>query len=129
MGVSIVYQTSQPVGTWISVFLGSPYYAISLSLNVILTFMIIVRLALHSRGIRNALGRIVKPDRLYTMLITILVESSALYAVSCILYIAPWYAGNFLSNTFVIPLTVTQVRVAVTSPLRTASPDITILPC
>lgn len=128
MGVSLIYQTSQPVETWISVFLGSPYYAISLSLNVILTLMIIVRLALHSRDIRNALGRIVKPDRLYTALITILVESSALYAVSCILYIAPWYVGNSLSNIFLVPLTVTQVRPAFTFPLRTASPDIIILP-
>jgi hypothetical protein len=57
------------------------YYSISLSLNVLLTLMIIARLALHSRNIRNAIGASSGPGGLYTAIITMLVESSALNAI------------------------------------------------
>jgi hypothetical protein len=57
------------------------YYSISLSLNVLLTLMIIGRLALHSRNIRNAIGASSGPGGLYTAIITMLVESSALNAI------------------------------------------------
>lgn len=119
MGITIIYQTSQPVATWESSRIGAPFYSISLSLNVLLTLMISIRLILHSRDIRNALGPLVKADRLYTTIVTILVESSALYAVNSLLYIGPWYAGNLLASIFITPLTVTQVRATITPPLRT----------
>ena len=49
--------------------------------------MIVARLALHNRKIRNAAGR---ASGLYSAIITMLVESSALYAITFLLYIIPW---------------------------------------
>jgi hypothetical protein len=76
------------------------YFAISLSLNVLLTLMIIVRLALHSRNIRNAIGASSGPGGLYTAIITMLVESSALNAIGYLLYIITDAVGSNLSYLF-----------------------------
>ena len=119
MGITLVYKTSQPVSIWGSLNLGTPFYSIALSLNVLLTLMIATRLILHSRDIRNALGPLVRADRLYVTLVTILVESSALFAANSLLYIGPLYAGSSLSGVFITPLTVTQVRSAITLSLGT----------
>ena len=116
MGITLVYKTSQPVSIWGSLNLGTPFYSIALSLNVLLTLMIATRLILHSRDIRNALGPLVRADRLYVTLVTILVESSALFAANSLLYIGPLYAGSSLSGVFITPLTVTQVRAAIPHP-------------
>ena len=88
--------------------------------------MIATRLTLHSRDIRNALGPLVRADRLYVTLVTILVESSALFAANSLLYIGPLYAGSSLSGVFITPLTVTQVRAAIPPPLRAVPLDFSI---
>ena len=85
-----------------------PYYLISLSLNILLTLMIIVRLVLHRRRIQNAMG-VTASSRLYTTIITILVESCALYATTFLLHIVMWpvFWGP---KTFWPILNETQVR-------------------
>ena len=92
----------------------TPYFSISVSLNVLLTLMIVVRLVLHCRDIRSAMGSLVRPDRLYGAIVTILVESSALYAISCLLFISSCASGSFVRNIFLQALTDTQVRVVLT---------------
>ena len=54
------------------------YLSISLSLNVLLTLMIIARLLLHSRQIQSAVGVAAGVGRLYRTIIAVLVESCAL---------------------------------------------------
>jgi len=99
---------------------GSPYIAthftlpsllISLSLNVLLTLMIIIRLVLHSRDIRAILGTpLGGTSGLYKTIITMLIESCAIFAVSSVLVIGLLVTGNHALSTFMPVLTGTQVR-------------------
>jgi hypothetical protein len=75
---------------------GDAYYSIALSLNLLLTLMIITRLVLHSKNIRSALGAQHGVGGLYKTIIAMLVESCALYAVSFVLLVAPWASQNVI---------------------------------
>ena len=97
------------LGEAISIF-QIPYFSICLALNVILTLMIIVRLVLHSRNIRKAIGASSGPVSLYSTIITMLVESSALYAVGHLLYIVPTVSNSYVASIFSSALGEIQVR-------------------
>jgi uncharacterized membrane protein YgcG len=112
MGIILIYQTSQPDSSiWNSVAInfGLPYFSISLSLNILLTLMIVGRLILHSRNIRKAMGVPAGATGLYKAVITMLIESSALYAASSILFVAPWGAKSHVADIFLPILAETQV--------------------
>ena len=51
-----------------------------------------------------------------TAIITILVESAALYAVSFLLFLVPWAADSWVDKTFWLILFEVQVRAAFTVP-------------
>ena len=102
--------------------LGVPYYSISLSLNVLLTLMIVTRLIRHSRNIRNAI-RPAKDKGLYDTVVTMLVESCALYAVGSLLFIGPLGAESEIQGIFAPIFVNVQVGVV----LYHASPYIAIL--
>ena len=106
MGILLVYQTANLTG---GVWFGLPYFSISLSLNVLLTLMIVVRLILHTRSIRTSTGK-GGINGLYMVIVTMLIESSALYAVSSLLVLGPSSAGNSAANIFIPILAETQVR-------------------
>jgi hypothetical protein len=89
---------------------GVPYFSISVSLNVLLTLMIVIRLSLHNRNIRICIGTTRRANRLYTGVVTMLTESCALYAVSSVLYVGPWSVRNYVSNIFFPVLVAAQVR-------------------
>ena len=84
--------------------------------------MIIVRLVLHSRNIRNAVGASSGPSGLYTAVVVMLVESSALYTFAFLLYLVPTAALSTVAYIFA-DLGEIQVRVIFTFPRRTASLD------
>ena len=105
MGITVVYQNMHPTREVWSVL---PYFSISLSLNILLTLMIVVRLILHTRNIRTAVG-IAGIGGLCKAIITMFIESCALYAVNSVLFIGPWGVGNATENTFLPMLTQTQV--------------------
>ena len=86
------------------------YISISLSLNVLLTFMIVVRLLLHSWNVRTATGSQAGTGGLYKSIATMLIESSALFAVSSLLTVVLWAIGHPVSNVFTPILAETQVR-------------------
>ena len=116
MGIMLIYQTSQPNSSiWNSVAInfGLPYFSISISLNILLTLMIVARLVLHSREIRTALGAPSGLTGLYKAIITMLVESSALYAVNSLLFVGPWGAGSHAADIFLPILAETQVCTSV----------------
>ena len=96
------------------------YMAICVALNVLLTLMIIIRLALHIRNIRNAIGASPGLGGLYTTVITILVESSALNALAYTLHIVSTF--DFAAYIFSAPLGETQVSVFFPILQRTAIP-------
>ena len=97
-----------------------PYISISLSLNILLTLMIVVRLILYGRNVRAATGSPVGISGLYKTIATMLIESSALFAVSSLLVIGATAVYSPITNTFSPILAVTQVR---TPPPRLGSLD------
>ena len=113
MGIMIIHdQASQPgsIPKFVGVAFGVPYYSIFLSLNVVLTLMIIIRLALHNRRMRNARETPTSACWPYKAVISMVIEFCALYAVSFLLYIGPWCAGCYFPNIFLPVLAETQVR-------------------
>ena len=89
-GVAFVYEASKPDHgefTSTAAELAFSYFIISVPLNVLLTLMIVIRLVLCGRNIRRAAGATVGAIKGYKAIVTILVESSALYTVALLLYI------------------------------------------
>jgi hypothetical protein len=109
MGVTAAYyQASQQYTD--SINFGIPYFSASLSLNILLTLMIVIRLILRGRRVRDTMGPLVRLNKFYKAIVTILVESCALYAVSSILNIGPWCTNNPVQFAFFPILVQTQVR-------------------
>ena len=119
MGIMLLYQTSQPnssIWNTVAIDFGVPYFSISLSLNIILTLLIVARLALHSRNIRNAMGAPAGASGLYEIIITVLVESCAIYAVTSLLFVVPWGTKSHVADIFLPILAEIQVRAVFTLP-------------
>jgi len=117
----LVQQTWQATdGIWDAVVIdfGLPYFSISISLNVILTLMIVIRLVLHSKDIHATLGAPGGISGLYKAIITMLIESSALYAVNSALVIGLWVAGNDVAEVFFPVLAEIQVRTSLDPGIR-----------
>lgn len=127
MGVITLYHASQPNSSlWrgITVNFGLPYFTISVGLNVILTLMISVRLLLHSRNIRSAMGSGSGTSSLYRTIATMLIESSALYAITSLLFIGPYAANNYASDIFLPILAEVQVGVFVNHVFHMSRSDV-----
>ena len=116
MGIAFIYQFSRPdsiTKSSLSVaHFGTPFISISLALNLILTLMIVVRLAWHNKNIRNAMGASSGIGGLSRAVATILTESFALYAINFILYIRPYGTASIFQFLFWPILAETQVRVS-----------------
>ena len=109
MGIVFVYQNVIPdLNT--TPWSGVPYYTISLSFNIILTLMIVIRLILQARDTRTALG-MTRISGLYKAVVTMLIESCVLYALSSLLVIGPWGANSPITNFFLPILNQTQVSI------------------
>ena len=107
-----LYQSSRPgsIRDSLGAGTGIPYYSISLALNVLLTLMIVTRLVLHGRNIRNAIGSSTNIGGLYKAVVTMVIESSALFTVNSLLFIGPWSASSWVADVFFPILAETQVR-------------------
>jgi hypothetical protein len=118
-GIVLIHQIAQSRGIWDPGYVntGIQCFSVSVALNVLLTFMIVARLILHSRRV---MGSPAKLSVLYKAVIAMLVESSALYTVNYLLFIVPWGVGNPLRGLFFPILAETQVRVIFTFPRRAA---------
>ena len=112
IGAILIYESSQPGGGTVAVAVNFVllYLSISVSLDVLLTLMIAVRLIMHTRNIRTATGAPARIGGLYKAITTTLVESSALYAVSSLLALVPWIARSGVAEIFLPALAETQVR-------------------
>jgi len=123
MGIVFIHRISQLGGVWASpaVTTGIPYFSISISLNVLLTLMIVTRLVLHRRNIRRALGAHAGKNGVYTAVMTILIESCALYAITSLLFIGPWSAGSWIADIFLPALAQTQAIAPFLIVLRVAN--------
>ena len=106
MGIIFVYQAAGPTTiAWSAI----PYFSVSLSLNVLLTLMIVIRLILHARGVRTAMGGI-GSGRLCKAIATMFIESCAINSVTSLLLLGLFGAGNDAMDAFLPILPQTQVR-------------------
>ena len=102
-------------------FFGVLYLSISVSLNVLLTLMIIIRLVLHGKNIRAAAGFRAGISGLYKGVSIMLIESCALFAVSSSVVVVAlamtrsrsddFFYGIYVVDIFYPILAETQVRV------------------
>ena len=109
----VIYQASQPSGCVrdsVLVNYGLSYFSISPSLNVLLTLMIVIRLVLHIRNIRTAMEAPSGFTGLYKTVLTMLIESSAIFAVSSLLSLGFWGSGSYVADVFSAIQAKTQVR-------------------
>ena len=110
MGIMMVISQAWGRDDWVAsaIDFGRPYFVISTSLNLLLTLMIVVRLVLHSKNIRAAMGFTAGIGGQYQVIMTMLIESSALYAVSSLLIVAQSSRG--VADIFLPSHAVNQVR-------------------
>lgn len=110
-GIMFLYQNSQPDSSiWNpgAMSFGLPYFAISVSLNILLTLMIVTRILLLWAPARPSAGA----SGLYRVtraIVIMLVESSALYSITSLLFIIPWGAKSSVAYIFLPILAETQV--------------------
>ena len=110
LGILFVYHAVQPLKfAAVNIDIGLVYFAVCLSLNALLTLMIIARLLIHRRNIRKAVEASAGFSGLYTAVITMLVESAALYAFTFILYIGSWAADD--AAVFIFSPIISQIEV------------------
>ena len=109
IATGIVVLASHSCG-WGKVSFILPHLSVAVSLNTLLTLMIVTRLVLHGRNIRAVMGSQVGISGLYKTIATMLIESSALYAVNSLVLIGLWAAGSGASGIFLPTLSQTQVR-------------------
>ena len=100
------YEAFRPDALSIYPTISLSFYVISVSLNVLLTLMIVTRLILQKRNIQNAMGTAHGSGGLYNTIVTMLVESCAISALTYILYIVMWVTGNSTEMMFCPLLTV-----------------------
>ena len=114
----IYYDSGMRIYTTAAATFNTSYISTCLSLNILLTLMIVIRLTLHIRNIRKAAGVSCGPSELHataTAVVTMLIESYALYAATLLLYIIPWALYSPVAYIFSEAISTTQVR-AVRSP-------------
>ena len=105
MCISLTYQSTELVRyDWASI----PYLSISLSLNVLLTLITVIRLALHARNFRTAMGE-TGSSGLCRAVITMFIESCAINAVTSLLVLGLIGAGSSAVPIFVSIPPETQV--------------------
>ena len=81
--------------------------------------MIVIRLIVHARNTRAAMG-VAGIGGLYKVIVATLIESSAIYGVISLLVIVPWASTNPVVNVFLPILRKTQVRALHDRYLRTS---------
>ena len=106
LGILLIYQTITHIPD--TIWFGLPYLSLSLSLNVLLTLMIVVRLVLHGRNVRAATGSSAGISGLYKTIATMLIESSVPFALTSLLAVGP--QSSVMSDIFMPALAEAQVR-------------------
>ena len=71
---------------------GIPYYTLTVSINVIVTVLIVYRLHKVSKVARETLGE--ESAKLYTGIAAMLIESAAPYSLTGIMFLIPYARGD-----------------------------------
>ena len=110
MGTLWTLQSSQPglsLYSALPLAYGTSYYVISLSVNIILTILITVRLLLYRRQITSTLSP--EYGKQYVSLATIVVESAAIYSLFALLFIISYAVNNPINQIFLTLASIAQV--------------------
>ena len=105
MGIAMLY-SQICTGTDYALLLpyfGVPYLSISVSLNFLLTLMIIIRLVLHDRSVRATTGPRAGISGLYKAVSIIFIESCALFAVTSLVVVVALVRTNALLDDISLP--------------------------
>lgn len=78
-----------------------PYWSLSTAVNIVLTFLIVLRLLLARNQLKAVFGAEYAQN--YTSLIAIIIESAAIYSVTSIIYLIA-FARNSNVQNLVIPV-------------------------
>ncbi|KAJ6584721.1 hypothetical protein B0H19DRAFT_1015368 [Mycena capillaripes] len=95
MGIMFGIQTARAgLFTTVTASFAVPYFTISLSLNIILTLLIVGKIAYHQRSMTAILGPGHRSSGLYAMVTSMFIESAALYAIDSILLLVTFGLGH-----------------------------------
>ena len=111
MGTLWTLQSSQPglsLYSALPMAYGTSYYIISLSVNIILTILITIRLLLYRRRARMAIQGDQGSE--YISLAAIVIESAALYSVFALIFIVTYAINNPLNQIFLGVASSAQVK-------------------
>ncbi|THU92338.1 hypothetical protein K435DRAFT_967708 [Dendrothele bispora CBS 962.96] len=112
MGILFLYQVSVPdanLFTQSAVNFGLAYFSLSTTLNTLMTLLICSRLIIHQRRLIKYQTLPSKNGLSYMSIVSMLVESSALYAVFSLLFIGTYASGNAASGIFLAILSQAQI--------------------
>ncbi|KAK7058767.1 hypothetical protein VNI00_001391, partial [Paramarasmius palmivorus] len=112
VAIIYLYQVSQPNATLFTksaVDFGLPYFSLTTTLNILLTLLISIRLLVHHRRMVRAQTNQSWKGLSYIPIISMLVESSAIYAIFSILFIGLYAAGSSAAYIFLPVLSQTQI--------------------
>ena len=99
MGIGLPAQVSQPtLSIWSSLNFSLPFFTLSLSLNIILTLMIVLHLLIQRRCIVEALGS--KYAQRYISMVAIVVESAAISPITSITFLGLYISNNSVQNVY-----------------------------
>lgn len=119
LGVFFILQLSSPSSSPYSnagqpINWTGPYLCVSLAINIVLTFLIVIRLLLYRRTMAQLLG----PGHATecTTVVAMLIESAAVYTTFVLLFLIPFALQNSVSYTFVQVMGEAQVSRSIRLP-------------
>lgn len=124
MGIMFSYQISTQGSSGVFSFginFGLLYFSVTLSLNILLTLMIVSRLTWHSWTVWKAMGDASQVNGLYKTVITMIIESFALYTITYVAFLVLWGAMTNAPNLFAASLSSIQVIAPFLLVLRVAN--------
>lgn len=90
-----------------SVSLGIAYWSVSVGLTILFTSLIIIKLLIGRRNIRGINGGL---SATYLTVVSMLVESAALYSGWALVFLITYARGSAIQNILLPPLGQIQVR-------------------
>jgi len=110
MGIVLLFQSSRPnanLWTKVTINFGIPYYSLSVSLNIMITLAISLRLMYHRNELKKTLGT--ASNLPYVSIAAMLIESSSVYAAASLCFIIPYALNSAASHVFLPILIQAQV--------------------
>ena len=112
MSILVIYQTTRPdASLWstVSISFFIPYFSLAISLNIILTLLIVGRLLYLSRPVREVLGP--AHAGTYTSVAAMMIESAAPYSIVSIIFIITYGRDSNVQNLILPVLSQIMVRI------------------